>query len=201
LCAAAFCSAALNALFCRAVLNRVNRAGMQFRQETRFWAIAGVGTVLETVALCSPAPSWKCVLLLIGLSASTVSAAADAATGYIFDAVTLPSLAALLAFGFVFGHGADVFLGASASGGAVLVLYIATASRGIGLGDFKIACCIGAALGWCDGLAALGAAFIAGGMYAAIVLCARPSARGTEVAFGPYLAAGMMGVAYFRMLA
>lgn len=74
-------------------------------------------------------------------------------------------------------------------------LYALTHGRGLGLGDAKLACCIGAATGAANGLESLGTAFVLGGTYAAYLLASKRACRKDELRFAPYLAAGLAAVA------
>lgn len=74
-------------------------------------------------------------------------------------------------------------------------LYALTHGRGLGLGDAKLACCIGAATGAANGLESLGTAFVLGGTYAAYLLASKRARRKDELRFAPYLAAGLAAVA------
>lgn len=124
------------------------------------------------------------------LPGTVVSAATDSVSGYVFDAVTFPSLIASLIFAFCDHHVLAAVAGTVAGGLPLAVLYAITAGRGLGLGDVKLACCIGAGLGARGALLAVGMAFVCGGIYAAYVLLTRKAQRGTEVYFAPYLALG-----------
>jgi leader peptidase (prepilin peptidase)/N-methyltransferase len=73
--------------------------------------------------------------------------------------------------------------------------------RGLGLGDAKLACCIGAALGPSDGLASLGIAFVLGGAYAGFLLVSRRGRRSDAVPFAPYLAFGTVLMSLYRSIA
>jgi leader peptidase (prepilin peptidase)/N-methyltransferase len=81
-------------------------------------------------------------------------------------------------------------LGAVAVGGSLLLLYAITRGRGLGLGDVKLAAVIGIGFGPAVGLAALGVAFVAGGIYASWLLATKRADRRDPLPFGPFLAAG-----------
>lgn len=126
------------------------------------------------------------------LGSAGLCAITDLASGYVFDVVTLPTLAALLFAAAVNAHFAAAAAGALAAGGALAALYVVTAGRGLGFGDVKLACCIGAAFGAADALRCLEIAFVLGGIYAAALLCLRRAKRGDEVPFAPFLFAAML---------
>jgi prepilin signal peptidase PulO-like enzyme (type II secretory pathway) len=124
----------------------------------------------------------------------------DAQTGYILDLVTIPALAAVLLFSFAAGTSASAFGGATAASVALGSVYAITLGRGLGLGDVKLAACIGAVLGARDALTALGVAFIAGGIYAGFVLITRRGRRGDAVHFAPYLAGGTLMMSLYGIV-
>jgi len=128
---------------------------------------------------------------LFALCAAVVSAATDVASGYVLDVVTLP--AASFSIGASAFHGGLPFsvAGAGVCGGLLYLLYVLTRRRGIGLGDVKLAACVGAGLGVSNGAAAAGVAFISGGCWAAVLLL-RGAPRGSEMRFAPYIAAGAL---------
>ncbi len=154
-------------------------------------AILLAGTVIGCIAVLVTPNSLAEALLIAGFGAVVVGAACDVACGYVFDAVTLPSVLAMLAVS-LFAHDAQGFAVGAASGGGVLAaLYAITRGRGIGLGDVKLGCCIGGAAGALPGMEAIGIAFVIGGVYASYLLASRRATRETEIRFAPYLAAGM----------
>ncbi|HET9097477.1 MAG TPA: prepilin peptidase, partial [Candidatus Baltobacteraceae bacterium] len=129
-------------------------------------------------------------MLLVAFGAVITGAACDAACGYVFDSITLPCLALLLLISIVSQTLAAFSIGVLACGGALMILYTVTRGRGLGLGDVKLACCIGAAAGAVGGVEALGIAFVFGGAYGAFLLGTGRAQRGAELRFAPYLAAG-----------
>lgn len=136
---------------------------------------------------------------IASMAAVTVCAATDASTGYVLDAVTLPGLLTLIAIAASSGRLPSACEGLLSAGGAMLALHAMTLGRGLGLGDVKLACCIGAGAGVLNALLALGAAFVFGGVYAAYVLVMRRGSRGDEMRFAPYMAAAMAAVSFYRM--
>jgi leader peptidase (prepilin peptidase)/N-methyltransferase len=133
---------------------------------------------------------------VIALSAATsvcgalIAARIDARTGRIPDRITRPTSAIALGFAIASGVALTALGGALAVGGSLLFLYAITRGRGLGLGDVKLGTAIGIGLGPAVGLAALGAAFILGGIYAAWLLATRRASRRDALSFGPFLAAG-----------
>jgi prepilin signal peptidase PulO-like enzyme (type II secretory pathway) len=134
----------------------------------------------------------------IGLCAA---ARTDLRTGYLFDAVTLPT--ALLAALLTLGTGRLQ----AASQGVVLLTglfgAVAVASRGacLGFGDVKAMYAIGAAFGPVEGAIAVAAASVSGLAFAVL----SGKRREHEIAFGPHLALGTglalaVGPAFSRFL-
>lgn len=149
------------------------------------------GTAVECAALASAHGIAAQLPLFVAFGAVVTGAACDAACGYVFDSITLPCLLIMCASSVVFQAFAPFALGVLAAGGSLGVLYLATWGRGLGLGDVKLACCIGGAAGALGGLEAVGAAFVLGGAYAAFLLVTKRASPGAQMRFAPYLAAGM----------
>lgn len=126
----------------------------------------------------------------IVFAAAAVCAASDLATGLVFDAVTFPALALLLLCAAMNGDLEWSIAGSLCAAGSIACVYALSRGRGIGLGDAKLAACIGAALGARASFYALGIAFVAGAFAGLIALAARRMRRGAEIRFAPYLAAG-----------
>lgn len=151
--------------------------------------VVAAGTAAECAAVITQRGVSEATLLL-AFGAVVTGAASDAACGYVFDWITLPCLALLLLLSIATQTFTVFALGVLACGGTLMVLYALTRGRGLGLGDVKLACCIGAAAGAWGGIEALGIAFVLGGAYAAVLLATGRARRGAELRFAPYLAAG-----------
>lgn len=147
--------------------------------------ISAGGAVFVTHPFLADAATFAIVAAAVAVCAAT-----DAANGFVFDAVTLPALGLLLPASWLYGHFAPSILGALCAAGAILAIYAATQGRGIGLGDAKLAACIGAGLGVRGSLYALGIAFVAGALAGIACLMLQRMQRGSEMRFAPYLAAG-----------
>lgn len=186
----------VNCCYAAAALAAAARYGIRLslRRGAGVWVLCA-GTLCETYALAVHDLSERSIVMLVAaFGAVTVAAASDAACGYVFDAVTVPCCICM-AVTAAFTHAMMPFvLGVAAAGGALFLLYAVTMGRGIGLGDVKLACCIGGAAGASAGIAALGIAFVAGGAYAAALLAARKAGRRHEMPFAPYLAGGLIAV-------
>jgi leader peptidase (prepilin peptidase) / N-methyltransferase len=128
---------------------------------------------------------------LVALAGTLVAAVVDVRTGYLPNIVTRPTAVAALVLAAPSGL-TTAAGGACAVGGMLMALYLITRGRGLGLGDVKLGVAMGAGLGpWCGALA-LGAAFISGGGYAALLLASKRAANNDAIAFGPFLALGTM---------
>jgi prepilin signal peptidase PulO-like enzyme (type II secretory pathway) len=146
-------------------------------------------TVLQLfVVMRYTAPAGIVTILMLG--AAAVCAISDAQSGYVFDAVTAPALLLTLCIAAVHSAFVSAVLGAAAGGTALGVLYVLTSGRGLGLGDVKLACCIGAAMGIAGALRSLQFAFVLGGAYAAVLLLLRRAQWGQSIGFAPFLFAG-----------
>ena len=138
-----------------------------------------------SAALTRPLPSslacgFACVALV-------VAAFADARTGYLFDAVTMPAAALTATAAFVAGDVQVATMGVVALVGAFGTLVAASRGSLMGLGDVKAMYAIGAAFGPYESLVAVFAACACG------IACAtieRRFRRNAHVRFGPHLAAG-----------
>lgn len=182
----------INAAYAAAGLSAAARSGISL--SLRDGAGLGVmllGTAAECAALAMTHDWPARGMLLAGFGAVVTGAACDAVCGYVFDAITLSCLIAMLALSLALQTVAGFTLGAAATGGSLAILYAITRGRGLGLGDVKLACCIGGSIGAFLGVEALGIAFVIGGAYAAFLLATKRATRRAELRFAPYLAAGM----------
>lgn len=114
----------------------------------------------------------------------------DARTGYIPDAISRGTAFAALAVAVISRTATPALGGAVLVGGLLVSLYLLTRGRGLGLGDVKLGVAIGAGCGPGVGSAALGAAFVLGGIYASWLLATGRAARDAAIPFAPFLAAG-----------
>jgi leader peptidase (prepilin peptidase) / N-methyltransferase len=129
---------------------------------------------------------------LAAVGGSLMAAVVDARTGYIPDRISGATALVALLLAAANGTAGTASCGALAAGGTLLVLYLITNRRGLGLGDVKLAGAIGLGFGPGPSVVALGAAFVAGGAYASWLLLTRRARRGDAVRFGPFLAAGAL---------
>lgn len=163
-------------------------------QRTAAPALLLVGTGLECLAVGRQDGFATQALLIAAFGAVVSAAALDAACGYVFDTVTFPCLLAMAAIATAAHALLPFLLGAGACAGCLAALYVLSRGRGLGLGDVKLACCIGGAIGVRYSVEALGVAFVLGGAYASYLLVTKRARRGDEMRFAPYMAAGMLAV-------
>lgn len=116
----------------------------------------------------------------------------DARTGFIPNNMTYPTFGVILLIAAVLHRLDAAVLGALCVGGTLALLYTITLGRGIGLGDVKLAACVGAGFGPICGMIALCFSFITGGLVGAWLLFAGRAGRKTPIRFGPFLAAGSL---------
>lgn len=159
--------------------------GLKLLEPLAVLVALAAGTILAFAQL--PAGLHLRIALLLGVAA--VCAVTDIQTGYIFDRVTLPAFGLLMILSVVQHTILDTFLGGMAAASALLLLFVISHGRGIGLGDVKFALCIGAAFGVRGGLLSLCVSFVLGGCVASIFLLSGKG-RKSEIRFGPFLALG-----------
>lgn len=82
--------------------------------------------------------------------------------------------------------------GAAAGAGFLLLIWAATAGRGLGFGDVKLLIPLGLLLGASSTVVLLFLAFMSGGLTAAILLMSKKATLKTAVPFGPYLLASTL---------
>ena len=73
------------------------------------------------------------------------------------------------------------------SGFLILLIYILTRGRGMGLGDVKLVIPLAAGFGLFNSLLFLSGAFILGGIYSAVLLLFSKAKLKTKISFGPFL--------------
>ncbi len=110
----------------------------------------------------------------------------------ILDVVTLPVAGAGLVIALLAGRAVPALEGAALGAALFGLIYLGTRGAGLGLGDVKLAACVGIFLGLTDALAAFAAAFVIGAVLALPVLALRKR-RGRDVLpFGPFLVLGAL---------
>jgi prepilin signal peptidase PulO-like enzyme (type II secretory pathway) len=134
------------------------------------------------------------------LACAIVCAASDLSTGLVFDAVTALSALMILAISSITHTVSASAVGAVVCGGSLLALYVTTRRRGIGLGDVKLGAVIGAGCGGVPAVGAIGAAFVAGALWALPVLVSKRAKPRDRVPFAPFLAMGALAFLAFESL-
>lgn len=185
-------SAGVDVTFMSAAMLACKRCGVRTQIVTPLSiAVLSVCWLVQSTFSTQVTSFWESVLLVVVTGCVAVSAVTDAGTGYIFDLVTLPGFGVALLIGAITGSLVPIGEGMLLVSGAIALLHVASRGRGIGLGDAKLAACIGALLGARNGLRALAFAFVLGGLYAAAQLLSRRARGKHSVPFAPYLAAGV----------
>ncbi|MDQ6780645.1 MAG: prepilin peptidase [Candidatus Eremiobacteraeota bacterium] len=110
----------------------------------------------------------------------------------IVDALTLPVAVAGLVLALLEGRGLTALAGALL--GAVIfgAIHYVTRGTGLGLGDVKLAACLGLFLGLHNALAAFAASFVLGTIIALPVLIVRKRRQRDVLPFGPFLVLGAL---------
>ena len=138
---------------------------------------------------------------LVSIEVTTVlvlaAASIDGQRGVVPNLLTYPASAVLLLCAMADGRVLQSLTGAVAVASPLTLLYFITRRRGMGLGDVKLAVCIGAGIGPSAGLLALGAAFVSGGVAAAALLGTRRCRVGEKIPFAPFLALGTVTAGVF----
>lgn len=110
----------------------------------------------------------------------------------ILDVLTVPAAVAGLALAVASGRTIPALEGAALGAALFGVIYLATRGAGLGLGDVKLAACLGIYLGWPAAIAAFASSFVIGAILAIPVLAMRKR-RGRDVLpFGPFLVIGAL---------
>jgi len=152
------------------------------------WPLPLAAACCGTALAGAPAPALLAVTAL-------AAAAIDLRCGLIPDALIAPALAMLLVMRA--GSLADALAGAAVCAALLAAPWALSRGRGFGLGDVKFGLVLGAAFGPPAGVAAIGAAFIAGGLFGAILLMTRSAGRRSALPFAPFLAIGAGAVQVF----
>lgn len=106
-----------------------------------------------------------------------------------FSTVIL-SIAAVVLNLFNNNFGIDNIISAFTAGGFLLILYLITKGKGMGMGDVKLAFFIGLLLGWKLTIVAFYIAFIVGALAGIFLLLRKHVKKNTSIPFGPFLIIG-----------
>jgi leader peptidase (prepilin peptidase)/N-methyltransferase len=131
------------------------------------------------------AATFACLALIVG-------AVADARTGYLFDAITLPAAVVTATLAVAAGSASEATAGVILLVGIFGAVAVFSRGRAIGLGDVKAMYAIGAGFGPAKAIVILFAASVSGLAVTALARCfeRRGMAGCREIRFGPYLAIG-----------
>jgi prepilin signal peptidase PulO-like enzyme (type II secretory pathway) len=134
----------------------------------------------------------------VALAGALVCTVTDLRTGCIFDRVTAPTLGLTLLAASLCGSSADSALGACVASGLLLSIFVFTGGHGLGMGDVKLAACLGAGLGTEGGVWSIAVGSLFGSFYGAALLSTGRAQPCSKIPFGPFLAAGFAAVGVFR---
>jgi len=149
-----------------------------------------VGLAVAIAAALSINNAYAAIAVGVLIAALCVSFVTDVRYGLIFDVVTIPCALFLGTFAWFEGTLVQALWGGATCAAIILLIFLMSTGRGIGLGDLKLAACIGLALGVRYGVIAVGLAFIAGGVHGTALLLTRCAKKGDALRFAPYLALG-----------
>ena len=130
-------------------------------------------------------------VLCIVLACVSTCAATDIASGYVYNVVTYPSVAAILIASLATGTFSSTFSWTVITFAGCGLLHALTRARGLGLGDVKLFAVVGSALGASIG-EVIGAAFIIGACVVVIPLVHRRIRFGQTLPFAPFIALATM---------
>lgn len=145
---------------------------------------AGIAVALVAVAVRPPAEAALCGAACVAL---VVAGGADARTGFLFDAMTLPCALLVAGLALAVGSGAAAAAGVALLVGTFGAIVVLSRGAAMGLGDVKALYAVGAAFGPTESLLVIFFS-CASGIADAVVRGA--FARRTEIRFGPHLAIG-----------
>lgn len=141
------------------------------------------------------------VPMCVVLACICASAASDLSSGYIYDAVTYPSLTLILLASLSIGTLSSTLAWSGLSFASAGLLAVLTRRRGLGFGDVKLFTVIGAGLGGSI-VEVLGGSFVIGACVVAVGLARRQIRFGQTVPFAPFIAiATILWIAYERLFA
>jgi prepilin signal peptidase PulO-like enzyme (type II secretory pathway) len=161
--------------------------GVPYRSGTGAWWYAAAIACCACVASRHPVRAFELVPAIVAVA---IGAGSDLASGFVFD-LPLAFVAGAMAVRAVsFGDPMLLSIGAGATATPLLVLYLLSGGRAMGLGDVKLAAVIGAALGPVRGCVALWVALVLAGYAGALLLLCGRVRRGATMPFAPALAVG-----------
>lgn len=123
---------------------------------------------------------------------AAVAAITDLRCGYVFDRVLLAGGAAIITLEVLHGKLGAAALGGATGASAMAIPWALSRTRGVGLGDVKLAGVLGIALGAGHALRAVWFAFVIGALLGVFAIVTRRRAREQALPFAPFLALGAM---------
>lgn len=156
------------------------------------------GSLAAALSACEGARGRGDFSALVLIACGAVCAISDLQTGYVFDNVLAAALLLLIPAALLTDRIAAAVSGGLICGSLLLLPYVASRGRGIGLGDVKLAALIGFALGPTGAVTAVCCAGVCGGGAAALLLFARKVTRRSTLSFAPFLAIGATFVLALR---
>lgn len=190
--------AAINSVFLFAAANVLRRAAVPTCLFTARSAVAlGIWTLYEAELASRSIHTPQLISLCVLMGAIGVSVVTDLAAGYILDIITIPSFLVACAMSMSAGNEIDVLTGAVYGSLPILFMYVVSRGGGMGLGDAKLAACVGALIGPGQVLVSIGLAFIFGACVAMVLLITHRADRKSSAPFAPYLMAGTVAVLSF----
>jgi prepilin signal peptidase PulO-like enzyme (type II secretory pathway) len=171
--------------------------GLAGRSARRYgYDLSAGGAIYTLVAIASVAAGFLATgsysdvsrdVLLAGLA---VCAWTDHRIGLIFDLIVTTCGGIVFIVTLSDRSTLSTIVASAACGSALLLLWIVSRGRGIGLGDVKLAALLGAAQGLTGGMISLGVAFIAGACYVVLLSVLSRLPENRSIALGPFLALG-----------
>src|ERR1700694_562282 len=110
----------------------------------------------------------------------------------IVDVVTIPVAIAGMLLALLTHRAVSALEGALLGAALFGAIYVVTRGTGLGLGDVKLAACLGIFLGLTNGIAAFAASFVIGTIVALPVLILRKRRQRDVLPFGPFLVLGAL---------
>lgn len=175
------------------------------RRSSSLCSLPPIGLALAALAgcaivFCASHGSAVSIALALALACLVVCAVSDLATGLVFDNVTATAACGIVLASLIDAHAALAVLGACTCVAPLLVIYVLTRGRGIGLGDVKLGGIIGAGIGGVEAIAAIGTAFVAGAICCIPLVVARRIRPTDRVPFAPFMALGTIAFVAARVV-
>ncbi|MBC5806339.1 MAG: prepilin peptidase [Candidatus Eremiobacter antarcticus] len=118
----------------------------------------------------------------------------------ILDSITIPVAAAGLLLSIALHQALSALEGAFLGAALFGAVYLISRGRGLGLGDVKLAACLGIFLGLANGITAFAASFVIGALLALPVLALSSRGRKDVLPFGPFLVLAALIVTFSPVL-